>query len=66
MFKDCSNLASITCLAYEISNGSCTTDWVSGVAENGTFYKYSGTDWSSKTGTAGIPSGWTIQDAPSN
>jgi hypothetical protein len=62
MFKGCSNLASITCLAYDISNSNCTKDWVIGVAENGTFYKYASTDWTSKTGTDGIPSGWSVQN----
>ena len=59
IFNSCSNIKYIKCLATDISAGSCTTDWVSGVASTGTFIKDSTmTSW--VTGTYGIPSGWTV------
>lgn len=61
MFYGCSSLSSITCLATDISAGG-TYDWVNGVAASGTFVKApSMTSWT--TGTSGIPTGWTVQDA---
>lgn len=61
MFYGCTNLNRITCLATDISATNCTTNWVSGVAANGTFIKtcYM-TSWT--TGVSGIPSGWTVLD----
>lgn len=59
MFADCTILNSITCMATDISVGNCTTQWVNGVAENGTFKKDPNmTDWT--IGENGIPSGWQI------
>ena len=63
MFSYCSNLNYIKCLATDISAINCTYRWVNGVAASGTFVKPASTDWSSKTGTSGIPEGWTVQDA---
>jgi len=65
MFYGCSSLNSITCLATDISADSCTNDWVYGVATTGTFKRAAGTDaaWYAKTGTNGIPSGWTVDPA---
>jgi len=54
----------IKCLATtDLSVASCTDNWVNDVAASGTFIKAASADWSSKTGTSGIPSGWTVQDA---
>lgn len=64
MFKDCSSLNSVTCLATDINATGCVTNWLDGVAASGTFTKAAGADWSGKTGFDGIPSGWTVQDAP--
>ena len=62
MFNGCKKLNSITCLATNISATNCTTNWVSGVASNGTFTKSkSMTSW--KNGSSGIPTGWTVQNA---
>ena len=62
MFNGCTNLNSITCLATNISASNCTTNWVNGVASTGTFTKDSSmSSWT--TGTNGIPSGWTVQNA---
>lgn len=59
MFNGCTSLNNITCLATNISADACTEDWVSGVAENGTFTKdASMSTW--PTGIGGIPSGWTV------
>jgi hypothetical protein len=63
MFHSCTSLNSIKCLATDISANHCTDDWVDGVASTGIFVKPSTTDWSSKTGSSGIPNGWTVQDA---
>jgi len=63
MFSYCSNLNYIKCLATDISAINCTYRWVNGVAASGTFVKPASTDWSSKTGTSGIPTGWTRVDA---
>ena len=60
MFKGCTNLSSITCLATNISANYCTSDWVNGVAANGTFTKAASMDsWT--TGGNGIPTGWAVQ-----
>lgn len=62
MFYGCTNLNYIKCLATDISATSCTNNWVSSVAANGTFVKNSAmSSWT--TGNNGIPSGWTVQDA---
>ena len=62
MFYQCSKLAYIKCLATNISASNCTYNWVYGVAKSGTFVKApSMTSW--ETGTRGIPSGWTVQNA---
>ncbi len=63
MFKGCSNLSSVTCLATDISAYRCTYEWLDGVASTGTFTKASSmTSWT--TGADGIPSGWTVTNAP--
>ena len=62
MFKGCTSLNYIKCLATDISASNCTSNWVSGVASTGTFVKKSNMkSW--KTGTSGIPTGWTVIDA---
>lgn len=62
MFNGCTRLNYIKCLATDISATLCTSFWVSNVPASGTFVKNSSmTSW--PTGTSGIPSGWTIQDA---
>ena len=63
MFNGCSKLTYIKCLATDFFDlYECTSDWVSGVATSGTFVKdKSMTSWIS--GTSGIPSGWTVQNA---
>lgn len=61
MFIDCSKINHIKCLAKNTSHngGSCTTSWLSGVADQGTFVKAAEmNDWT--TGGSGIPEGWTV------
>ena len=60
MFEGCTNLNYIKCLATNIY-GNYTYDWVSNVAASGTFVKDANTSWT--TGTSGIPTGWTVQNA---
>lgn len=40
--------------------GSYTSGWLSGVADEGIFYKAAGVDWPS--GADGIPEGWYVED----
>ena len=62
MFSHCTSLNYIKCLATDISASRCTTGWVDGVSNTGTFVKHPNvTHWT--TGTSGIPSGWTVVDA---
>lgn len=62
MFGWCTKLNYIKCLATNISATNCTETWVESVASSGTFIKPTSTDWTSKTGISGIPSGWTVQN----
>ena len=62
MFNGCSSLNNIKCLATDISATSCTYNWVDWVASAGTFVKDANmSSWT--TGSNGIPSGWTVEDA---
>lgn len=61
MFNGCTSLASVTCLATDISASHATFEWLDSVAESGTFTKAAGVNWS--TGISGIPTGWTTQEA---
>ena len=62
MFNGCTNLNYIKCLATDKSASNCTSFWVTNVAQNGTFVKNPNMSrWG--TGTSGIPSGWTVEDA---
>ena len=62
MFFSCTSLNYIKCLAANgINTNNSTIDWLYGVSSNGTFVKASSASW--HTGSSGIPSGWTTQDA---
>ena len=62
MFDKCTNLNYIKCLAIDgINQNNSTENWVFGVAATGTFVKDRAASW--PTGSSGIPSGWTTQDA---
>jgi hypothetical protein len=66
MFQGCENLSQITALFTTdptfIAGPSTvyTTDWVSGVAKTGIFYKNPDAKWTT-VGTYGVPTGWTIR-----
>lgn len=57
MFSNCSKLKSITVHARDISATNCTNGWLSNVASSGTFNNMGFAPF--KTGSSGIPSGWT-------
>ena len=62
MFRNCTKINYIKCLATDIREPNSLTYWVNGVASTGTFVKNPNmSNWT--TGTSGIPSGWTVQDA---
>jgi len=62
MFRNCSSLNYIKCLATNISATDCTSIWLEDVSSSGTFVKASSmSSW--PTGENGIPSGWTVQNA---
>ena len=61
MFYGCSNLNYIKMLATDISATYCLSNWVSGVANSGTFVKAASMT-TLPTGSDGIPSGWTVED----
>lgn len=60
MFQNCSNLNYVKCLATDISASSSHSNWLNGVAANGTFVKKAGVTWPS--GVSGIPNGWTVTE----
>ena len=62
MFKGCTKLNYIKMLATNVNASWCLYDWVGGVASTGTFVKHKNMS-SLKTGTSGIPSSWTVQNA---
>lgn len=59
MFSGCTSLNSVTMLATDITVKDCLTDWMKGVAEEGTFTKAAEMT-SLPEGNSGIPSGWTV------
>ena len=64
MFSGCTNLNYIKCLVRKPDNSIMpldTLNWVANVAATGTFVKHPDATW--KTGTGGIPKGWTVEDA---
>jgi len=62
MFKGCTRLNEITCLATDISATWCTHDWTNNVSVGGIFKKNPNmSSWT--TGTNGIPQYWDVVDA---
>lgn len=62
MFANCSKLNYVKCLATNITASNCTANWLSVVANTGTFVKNPNmSSWT--TGVSGIPNNWTVQDA---
>ena len=62
MFNGCSSLNYIKAMFTTTPSSTYTLSWVKGVAATGTFVKNSAATWTT-TGTSGIPTGWTVQDA---
>ena len=64
MFKGCTSLNYIKCLATQVANASGSyirlTNWVYDVSSTGDFYTPKDTLW--RTATDGIPRGWTRHD----
>lgn len=67
MFENCSKLNYIKMLATDISAILCLTYWINGVASTGTFVKNSAManlpTATESNDYAGIPRGWTVQNA---
>ena len=62
MFYACTSLNYVKMLATDISASGCLNSWLQGVASSGTFVKAAAMT-TLPTGTSGIPSGWTVEDA---
>jgi hypothetical protein len=62
MFCGCTSLNYIKLFATDISASNCLSNWVSRVSSTGTFVKNPAMT-TLPTGTSGIPSGWTVEDA---
>ncbi len=61
MFGECSKLNYVKCL-LKPGTTACTTDWLIGVASNGTFVKNKDFDNWERSGN-GIPTGWTVENS---
>ena len=59
MFNGASALNEVVCLATDKSASNCTNNWLSSVAEYGTFWKASGVVWGA--GVSAVPTKWVIQ-----
>ena len=59
MFNGASALNEVVCLATDKSASDCTNNWLSSVAEYGTFWKASGVVWGA--GASAVPKYWVIQ-----
>ena len=60
MYSNCSNLEEIIAPNISIWDTNKFTNWVKGVAANGTFYKPKGLEI--PTGNNGIPTGWVVKE----
>lgn len=60
MFYGCTSLSYIKVMCSGIQDNT-VTNWVKGVATEGTFVKRTGAAWDS--GNSGIPEGWTVETA---
>lgn len=63
MFYNCSKLNYIKALFTTTPGSGYTSNWVNGVATNGTFVKNKDANWD-VTGTSAIPTGWSIETYP--
>lgn len=64
IFAGCSSLTSISVALTSFNGGTYSTDWVSGIASNGTFYcpTVLGNDSTIERGVNACPDGWTVQN----
>ena len=60
MYNNCSKLEEIIAPNISVWDTNKFTNWVKGVAANGTFYKPKGLEI--PTGNNGIPTGWTVKE----
>lgn len=61
MFSGCGTIEQVTCLATTIPPGSnCTTGWLYGVNNSGTFTKAKDASCWTTGSSDGIPSGWSV------
>jgi len=62
MFDGCGNLEALICLATTITGSGCTTDWLNGVKQYGTFTRAKGASCWDKLDYDGIPNNWTVNE----
>ena len=62
MFYGCSSLTYIKAMFGTTPGNNYTKEWVSGVAQNGTFVKNASATWNNR-GVNGVPDAWTIETA---
>ena len=62
MFNGCTNLKEIILLATTIPSTNYLTNWVSGVANSGTFSKSPSLSTVINEGNSGVPTGWTVEN----
>ena len=60
MLSGCTKINYVKCLATNIFATNCTRNWLSNVSSTGDFYTPAATKW--KSGSDGIPTGWTRHD----
>ena len=58
MFSGCTSLNEVRCFFTTPEPVYGEYDWLTNVSSTGTFYKKAGVTW--RTGSSGIPSGWTV------
>lgn len=64
MFEHCEKLSVMKCLATDMLAYNCTGSWLNDVSATGTFTKAPGMNWTSDAYGNGIPTGWTVTEAP--
>lgn len=62
MFKGCTQLSSVTCLAKSSTSSDSTLGWLSGVASTGTFTKSAAATFWESDSASGIPAGWSVNN----
>lgn len=62
MFKDCTLLSEVVCMANDVADYYVFYHWLEGVAANGTFKRNPDHIYNWPSGSSGIPTGWTVVD----